>query len=92
MLLTKAQAQNIFRNSIVDPDFTLVEEGDWEDEGKYSAKATIFAYKEKYYSLVITRTGTYFTSYDFEYDLECPEVFKKTILMTVWSSMPEGAF
>lgn len=90
MLLTEAQAKNIFHSSLKDTDFTIVEEGNWEDDGKFSVLSKIFSYKQKYYCLSVTRTGTYFTNYDFEYDLECPEVFKRTVLQTIWSTAPEG--
>lgn len=59
-----------------------VEDGEWTDEGKYQHKDVIFTYDGKFYCMYISRSGGYYTGYDYEiegYD----EVVKITETVTI---------
>ncbi|MDE1381234.1 hypothetical protein [Bacillus licheniformis] len=48
--------------------FEVEEFSDWHDGGKYSDAEVVFkdVKTEKYYSYSLTRSGSYFTSYEYE--------------------------
>jgi hypothetical protein len=58
------------------------EDGEWIDEGKYQHKEYVFAYNGKFYSMYITRSGSYFTDYHYEID-GADEVVKITETVTI---------
>ena len=66
------------------PMVDIVEEGPWHDEGKYSARFDVFKVGDRFFWLQITRRGNHWDGYDFEYDLECPEVTPVEITTTAW--------
>jgi uncharacterized protein YfaS (alpha-2-macroglobulin family) len=60
----------------------VAEDGEWIDEGKYQRKEYVFAYDGKFYSMYITRYGSYFSYYDYEID-GADEVVKITETVTI---------
>ena len=67
-----------------DDDVILIEEGDWINEGKYEYQESIFSDKEKtvFCSVVIGRSGSYFTDWEYadpHYFEVVPKEIKKTI-------------
>lgn len=60
------------------PLYTVVETEEFGGEGKYQHKNVIFSDKDgNFFSLNATRSGSHFTDWYMEYELECPQVFKK---------------
>jgi hypothetical protein len=53
-------------------DYTVIEQDKWESDGKYEYHNTIFQYQDKFYRLIISRTGSYYSEYiyDWEYQAE----------------------
>lgn len=45
----------------------IVKDCGWEDDGKCSYKTVIYKYQDKFWSFWISRTGSYYTWYDYEY-------------------------
>ncbi|MCK5017722.1 MAG: hypothetical protein KAS32_11725, partial [Candidatus Peribacteraceae bacterium] len=67
MKLTKEQVNLIFFELDSKDDewegFKLVDEGEWEDDGKYQYKEVVFEYEGKTWALDVDRSGSYFTDY-----------------------------
>jgi len=81
--LTQAEAAKIFTDE--SDKYTVIEELEWEDQGKWSILSVIFREGDgPYYELVVNRTGTYFDGYDFEYSLECEEVKQVETITKTW--------
>jgi len=82
--LTDEQAKLLFQEEALyesedenaEKIYEVVKEGKWEDEGKYSHSEYIFKdlKTNKHYRLGVTRCGSYFSHYDYDFDLNCPEV------------------
>jgi hypothetical protein len=71
--------------------FRLVYDSGWEDDGKYSYSRLVFQdiETELYYSLELSRTGSYYTDYyycweDWSDEVELTEVFKKEKVIVVY--------
>ncbi len=69
----------------------LVEEGKWEDEGKYAYKDFVFEYEGKFYLIILDRSGSYFTEYNYGHEywddlVQCREVVKKDKVIYEWVS------
>lgn len=69
--------------------FVYFDETETIDEGKYSHKEVIFCEESKkktgpYYSLGVSISGSWFTYYERDYDLECPEVHQVIVKKKVW--------
>lgn len=70
--------------------FELVEESNWIDEGKYSSCEVIFKDTEtgKHYMFEITRSGSYYSHYEYEVYDSAVEVeltkYEKTITVKEW--------
>lgn len=66
--------------------FTIEEDGQWEDDGKYSNRCVIVKHQDKFYSLWQSRTGSYYSHY--EYDSASPkdvyEVTKREKITHEW--------
>ena len=66
----------------------IVEEGDWIQDGKYQYKTTVFQKDDKFYSLTVSRSGSPFTDWYYEWEdtdeFECYEVEKVEITKYVW--------
>lgn len=81
--LTEQQKQSIFREEDIDDfEYSIVDELDWEDDGKYQFGGIVFEHKGKTYLLNVSRSGSYFTDYEFDldgdvYECEHVEVIKK---------------
>lgn len=56
--------------------FKVIEKGDWISEGKFECREVIVkeTSTNKYYAAVQSRSGSWFTDYEFEDDLELVEV------------------
>ncbi|PSA94185.1 hypothetical protein C6371_03815 [Bacillus atrophaeus] len=67
-------------------DVELIEEDNWTDGGKYSYCLVIFKYEGKHYSFAVTRSGSYFSYYEYEYDTDVTEVKQvtETVEITKW--------
>lgn len=66
---------------------SLVELGDWEDDGKYQYQEKIVRIKDEFYSWTITRSGSYFTEYYYERPTEIYRVEEKTKTITYWEDV-----
>lgn len=71
-----------------DERFQLVDEGEWVDGGKYQSLEVVFADTEtnKTYSFGITRSGSYFSEYNYEIWDNAVEVKleERTIIVKEW--------
>ena len=47
------------------PEYSLVYESEWDDEGKYQYKQYVFSYQNKLYSFSEQRSGSYFSDYNY---------------------------
>lgn len=70
-------------------DLTLVHEGKWVDDGKYSFCHRVFQFKDKTYRVTDRRTGSYYSDYYYESDdwddeVECEEVEKFEVVTHEW--------
>ncbi|MDF3255020.1 MULTISPECIES: hypothetical protein [Bacillus] len=67
-------------------DVEQVEQDDWTDGGKYSYCQIIFKYEGKHYAFAVTRSGSYFSYYEYEYDTDVTEVEQvtETVEITKW--------
>ena len=65
--------------------YKIVEDGDWVSEYKYEYHTLIVSYKGKYYQINESRTGSYFTDYDYS-EPEAFEVIpeKRMVEVTDW--------
>ncbi|MCY8256416.1 hypothetical protein MOC12_20880 [Bacillus spizizenii] len=91
--ITEEQMIQLFREDyLLDDDdnvlFEVHESGEWADGGKFSDKEIIFkdVSTNKFYSYVITRSGSYFSYYEYEAWGKPVEVEKveKTITIEGW--------
>lgn len=66
-----------------DDSWVVVKSGEWSDEGKYSYFTEIVHNKtsDTYYSVNCSRSGSYFTDYDYS-DYEVFEVVPRQIQVT----------
>jgi hypothetical protein len=67
-------------------DTEIIEEGDFVSEGKYEVCETVFKYKGELFSVVQSRSGSYYTDYYYDtpsfYAVE-PKVITKTVYVRV---------
>ena len=65
--------------------FHIIEDGDWISDGKYEHHTIIVSYKNKYFQIMESRSGSYWTDYDYN-DPEVCEVTpkKKIVEITEW--------
>lgn len=71
------------------PEFTIVDEGEYVQNGKCQYRQIIFSHNDKLYSLHSDRQGSYHTDwyYGSEYwsdEVECPEVELLTKTISVY--------
>jgi len=71
--------------------FTIIEIGEWMDEGKWFNKRNIFRddSTDKVYALLSSRSGSYFTTWEYdseswEDEVEVQEVTKKEVMTVEW--------
>lgn len=88
LILTADQAKDICWEDT--DEFKIVEDGDWVDDGKYSHREVIFSKENKFYSLSVSRSGSYYTDYYYDWEdtdkFECPEVEAVEKTVTVWKA------
>jgi hypothetical protein len=46
-------------------NYELIQNGDWIDDGRYSFKDTVIKYQDKFYCIYESRSGSYFTYYNY---------------------------
>mgnify|MGYP003552023679 CR=1 FL=1 len=80
--LNKELSEKVFQEDFEESDgIEIIEDGDWDDQGKYQYKCIIFSMNDKYYQTVVTRSGSYFSNYDYQF--ESPEeVIKEEKVVT----------
>lgn len=79
----------------VDEIYEVIDEGDWDDQGKYQYKTMIVKNKEtgKFYEYTIQRSGSYFSDYYYSTDgepfVDAVEVERKerTIVEIYWKNV-----
>ena len=67
--------------------FSIVEEGDWVDEGKYELRASIVKHEpsETYWELHSDRSGSYYTDWYYgKTDITQVEPKEETVVVTKW--------
>lgn len=66
----------------------VIVEGDWIDDGKYSHTFSVVEYKGKTYGISQSRSGSYYTDYDYN-DPEIYEVVKREVpvIKTHWDKV-----
>lgn len=72
-------------------DYVMVEDADWRDDGKYQFGEYIFSSEGKFYVLRVSRSGSYYTDYYYDYMLDCPEVEKAQRVEEYWRPVKQKA-
>ncbi len=84
---TSSQLLDIWREDC-EERYVLVEDAEWEDEGKFSSAEIIFedTVTAKFYSFYVYRSGSYFSHYEYEVWDKAVEVTKvtKTKIVEEW--------
>jgi len=85
-IITEEQAEQLWRNEeSKELGLELEEEGDWDDDGKYQHLSCIYRDKEdKFWELGVTRCGSYFTDYNFDFSRDLTEVRSGEKVITTW--------
>ena len=88
MKISSEQAQDIVFEEWSDKGLKIISVGDWVSDGKYETCESIFEYKGKFYSLVVSRTGSPYTDWHYTWEdtdtFDCPEVKKVEVITTKW--------
>lgn len=87
MKITETQAEQISAGEVVlidGKEAKLLEKGEWIDDGKYSIRMVIFTCDGKNYMFYVSRSGSYFTEYNYDFDTEAHEVEKVAVTTMVW--------
>lgn len=95
MKLTIGQLEDIWREEYLELDdgteLTLVETGDWDDQGKFQTKQVVFTDGGNFYAGYVERSGSHFTHYDFGSDIygsgslaDIDEVTKVEVVTYEW--------
>lgn len=89
MKLTQKQVNELFSEEEIEVDgvtLTTVEEGDFEQDGKYQSAELIFTDGTNFYSSSIMRSGSPFTEWYYEDYGEASvlEVEKREVFITKW--------
>lgn len=74
-----------------DGEWEMVEPGEWMSDGKYDLCNSIMKHipTGKYYQVNSSRTGSYYTDYDYQYDGTLYEVEPKEVTITTWKVVYE---
>lgn len=96
--LTEKEVETIFDGLWDEGDITedgkweLVDGDEWVSEGKYEHRNPIIKNLEtgKFYQALLTRTGSYYSDYDYQYHDELVEVKQKQVTVTTWVGVYEG--
>lgn len=80
--LNEKLSEKVFQECFKESDgIEIIEDNNWDDHGKYQYKCIIFSMNDKYYQTVVTRSGSYFSNYDYQF--ESPEeVIKEEKVVT----------
>lgn len=70
--------------------YTLILQGDFIADHKCEIQEVIFEFEKKFYRLWVSRMGSDFTYWEYDYELECPEVEKKIIQVESWEDINES--
>lgn len=89
MKLTQEQVNDLFIEDEIEVDgvdLTLVERGEFEQDGKYQDADVIFTDGNKHYRSFVTRTGSPFTEWEWEDygEAHVEEVEKREVTVTRW--------
>ena len=66
--------------------YKLIEQDEWEVDGKCQHMSVIFQHEEKFYKTWVSRQGSYHTDYEYVYPTieEIEEVEKVEVVKTEW--------
>lgn len=65
--------------------FEIIDYGKWINDGKYDERDSIVKYKDRYFNINQSRSGSYFTDYDYgDQDVWEVEPFEETITVKSW--------
>lgn len=89
MKLTQKQVNQLFSEEEIEVEgvtLTTVEEGDFEQDGKFQSADIIFTDGEKHYRSYVYRSGSPFTDWYYEDygDADVDEVEKREVTVTKW--------
>lgn len=91
---TKEQLMDIWREGGFEigtdwVDVEVLDDGhdSWEDGGKYQDTQVVFIYEGKTYAFNITRSGSYFSHYEYEIWDDAYEVELATKTITYWRAL-----
>ena len=92
MKMTEEQVDRVFCEMGVGEEyegFKIVEKLPWEDEGKYQHRGVIFEYKGKTWCVWISRSGSYFTDYNYDYEdgSTAEEVERVEVVTYKWNTV-----
>lgn len=88
--LTEEQARDLYKEGQdAEGNMHVISDEEWSGGGKYQSKSIYFTCGDKTYRLNISRCGSYFTEYSYEYELDCDEVVQKqrTIVENYWETV-----
>lgn len=72
-------------------DYIFVETTPFESDGKWEHASCIFQFEDKNYRFYVSRSGSYYTdyTYDWEYGdtIECEEVIKTEVVIEQWETV-----
>jgi hypothetical protein len=82
----------LIREDSEDERYEYIDETGWEDEGKYSYEKFIFKFDGKFYSVGVSRSGSYYSDYYYNYEdwgkeIECLEVEKVEKVIYEWTTV-----
>ena len=88
-------ADDIMFDTLEEKDgIKVVKRGDWISDGKCDIRVSIFEKDEKFYQIVRSRSGSYFTEYTFDSEyqdnFECTEVEQVEEMQLVWKPVECG--
>lgn len=84
MKITEEQAQEISWEE--SDEFETVEVGDFIADYKYEHQDIVFKPKnsDHHYMLLVSRSGSAFSEWSYDYQLDCPEVERIEVTTTQW--------
>ena len=75
-----------FHNNEYDGDytkFTVVDRGDWIDDGKWQSCETVYGYEDRFFMVKENRSGSYWSDYDYD-EPTITEVTPIQVTKTEW--------
>lgn len=67
--------------------YEKVDEGEWEDDGKYQYLEIVFSLDGLFYGADMARSGSYYTDYHYSYSNEAYQVERKEKTVVVWEAV-----